>query len=165
MANVFSTIVTNFRATPLVKASQGSLSGRMRIANETVRGTPATGDVWYFYPLPTNARIHSILAYWDDLGTTVPFDVGLYSTASTPAVVDIDAYASALVGGTVQATALDVAYEARDYAVAARQLWEDVAPALTADPGGLYYLAATFGTVTGGSAGVDIKLVTHYTID
>ena len=66
-------------------------------------------------PIPTNASISSIKLFNDDLdsGTTMTTDVGLYTTAI--AVVDDDAYASAITDlrGAVT-TGTEVAFEARD---------------------------------------------------
>jgi hypothetical protein len=146
MANVNTDLVTNFVAVPQVLNSASQLHGVKRVATGTialVAGDLSANDTVMLAPIPSNASITSIKLFNDDLdsGTTLTADVGIYTTAV--AVVDADAYASAITDlrGAVT-TGTEVAFEARDINKMGQKVWQDAG--LTSDPALTYFVGISF---------------------
>tara|TARA_Y100000114_G_C11592890_1_gene246598 strand:+ start:90 stop:587 length:498 start_codon:yes stop_codon:yes gene_type:complete len=165
MANVNTTLITNFQATPQVANASQELHGVKRVAQGTIAlaaGDLSASDTVMLAPIPTNASVTSIKLFNDDLdsGTTNTCDVGIYTTAI--AAVDDDAYASAITDlrGAVT-TGTEVAFEARDINKMGQKVWQDAGQ--SSDPGGYYYIGLTFDAA-GNSAG-DLSFIIEYVIN
>lgn len=155
-----SNLITNSDATPAVMNDVGVAGGRMRVcADNFESGALATGNTVALCRLPVNARVYSIKMSNDDLGTTVPADLGIYTTAAV--AKDIDAFASAVALGTA-ASDVELRYEAANISTNGDKLWELAGD--TSNPGGEYDIAFTAGTVSGGATGT-ISFQVYYTID
>ena len=165
MSNANSDLVTNFVAVPQVLNPAQQLQGVKRIAQGTialVAGDLGANDTVMLAPIPSNASITSIKLFNDDLdsGTTNTADVGLYTTAL--AVVDADAYASAITAlrAAVAAPGTEVAFEARDHNKTGQKVWQDAG--LSADPGAVYFVGISF-PAAGDTAG-DLSFIIEYTV-
>jgi hypothetical protein len=146
MANVNTDLVTNFVAVPQVLNSASQLHGVKRVATGTIAldaGDLSANDTVMLAPIPSNASITSIKLFNDDLDsdTTLTTDVGIYTTAV--AVVDADAYASAITdlrGAVTVGT--EVAFEARNINKMGQKVWQDAG--LTSDPALTYFVGIGF---------------------
>jgi hypothetical protein len=164
MANVNTDLVTNFVAVPQVLNSASQLHGVKRVATGTIAldaGDLSANDTVMLAPIPSNASITSIKLFNDDLdsGTTLTTDVGIYTTAV--AVVDADAYASAITdlrGAVTVGT--EVAFEARNINKMGQKVWQDAG--LTSDPALTYFVGIGF-PAAGDQAG-DLSFVIEYVV-
>ena len=155
-----TTLVSNFEASPVVASDAHELHGVLRVAQGTVAlaaGDSTDDDIVMLAPIPSNASITALQVAADALGGSCTFNVGLYQTDGT--VVDEDVYASAVADGTTAVA--DVRTEAANINTIGQQLWEDAGA--SADPGGYYYVAATFAA-TGGTLG-DMSFIIHYVVN
>jgi hypothetical protein len=166
MANVNTSLVANFVAVPQVLNPAQELHGVKRIAQGTIAlaaGDLSATDTVMLAPIPTNASISSIKIYNDDLdsSTVITADVGLYTTAL--AVVDADAYASAITNlrAAVAAPGTEVAFEARDINKTGQKVWQDAG--LSSDPGAVYFVGISF-PAAGDQAG-DLSFTIEYTVN
>ena len=166
MANVNTDLVTNFVAVPQVLNPAQQLHGVKRIAQGSIAlaaGDLSANDTVMLAPIPSNASISSIKLTNDDLdsGSTITADVGLYTTAL--AVVDVDAYASAITAlrAPVAAPGTEVAFEARDHNKTGQKVWQDAG--LSADPGAVYFVGISF-PAAGDTAG-DLSFIIEYTVN
>ena len=154
-----STLVANFEASPQVASNAHELHGVVRVAQGTVAlaaGDSTDNDIVMFAPIPTNASITSLKVGSDALGGSCTFNVGLYTSDGT--VVDEDVYATLVADG---AAMTDVRTEEANINTVGQQIWED--GGASSDPGGYYYVAATF-SATGGTAG-DMSFITEYVVN
>ena len=164
MANVNTDLVTNFVAVPQVLNSASQLHGVKRVATGTIAldaGDLSANDTVMLAPIPSNASITSIKLFNDDLdsGTTNTADVGLYTTAV--AVVDADAYASAITDlRGVVTEGKEVAFEARNINKMGQKVWQDAG--LTSDPALTYFVGIGF-PAAGDQAG-DLSFVIEYVV-
>ena len=165
MANVNTDLVANFVAVPQVLNPANQLHGVKRIAQGSIAlaaGDLSANDTVMLAPIPSNASISSIKLTNDDLdsGSTITADVGLYTTAL--AVVDVDAYASAITAlrAAVAAPGTEVAFEARDHNKTGQKVWQDAG--LSADPGAVYFVGISF-PAAGDTAG-DLSFIIEYTV-
>jgi hypothetical protein len=164
MANVNTDLVTNFVAVPQVLNSASQLHGVKRVATGTIAldaGDLSANDTVMLAPIPSNASITSIKLFNDDLdsGTTLTTDVGIYTTAV--AVVDADAYASAITdlrGAVTVGT--EVAFEARNINKMGQKVWQDAG--LTSDPALTYFVGIGFPAA--GDTGGDLSFVIEYVV-
>jgi hypothetical protein len=166
MANVNTSLVANFVAVPQVLNPANQLHGVKRIAQGTIAlaaGDLSATDTVMLAPIPTNASISSIKICNDDLdsSTVITADVGLYTTAL--AVVDADAYASAITDlrAAVAAPGTEVAFEARNIDKMGQKVWQDAA--LSSDPGTVFFVGISFPTA-GDTAG-DLSFIIEYTVN
>jgi hypothetical protein len=166
MANVNTSLVANFVAVPQVLNPAQELHGVKRIAQGSIAlaaGDLSATDTVMLAPIPTNASISSIKIYNDDLdsSTVITADVGLYTTAL--AVVDADAYASAITNlrAAVAAPGTEVAFEARDINKTGQKVWQDAG--LSSDPGAVYFVGISF-PAAGDQAG-DLSFTIEYTVN
>tara|TARA_A100000171_G_C2023693_1_gene92332 strand:- start:29 stop:508 length:480 start_codon:yes stop_codon:yes gene_type:complete len=154
-----STLVANFEASPQVASNAHELHGVVRVAQGTVAlaaGDSTDNDIVMFAPIPTNASITSLKVGSDALGGSCTFNVGLYTSDGT--VVDEDVYATLVADG---AAMTDVRTEEANINTVGQQIWED--GGASSDPGGYYYVAATF-SATGGTAG-DMSFIIEYVVN
>jgi hypothetical protein len=166
MANVNTSLVANFVAVPQVLNPAHQLHGVKRIAQGSIAlaaGDLSASDTVMLAPIPSNASISSIRLINDDLdsSTVITADVGLYTTAL--AVVDADAYASAIenLRAAVVAPGTEVAFEARDHNKTGQKVWQDAG--LSADPGVVYFVGISF-PAAGDTAG-DLSFIIEYTVN
>lgn len=151
MSNQSSQIITDLDSTPVVKTNQHEIGGRLRIATATLAMTTgAASDVKRFVRIPSRALVLKVELANDDLDSngvpTLAADIGLYDTAdvNSGAVVDADFFASAITQLQAAAGFTDVTYESAVVSVANRckPVWEQLG--LSADPGKMYDVAATY---------------------
>jgi hypothetical protein len=184
MTTAYSTELTNFRASPQVKVSPGSASGKVRVWSDTVAVLTTDiddNDIIHMASIPGNAKIKSIKVYNDDLdsnGTpTLVTDVGVYngptgfndSDASSTrydagAVIDRDCYGT--VSTVLQAAVTagtEFRYETLGIETVGNYLWQDAG--LTSDPRANLYIALTIETVAATAAAGDITMVVEYIVN
>jgi hypothetical protein len=167
MANVNTTLVTNFLASPPSLNVPYQLGGSMRVASGTVAlaaGDLSATDTVMLAQIPTNASVVSIKLYNDDLdsGTTNTCNVGLYTADGNVTAKDADVYASAITdlrGAVLVGT--EVAFEARNVNLMGQRVWEDAGD--STDPGGYYLLGLAF-PAAGDTAG-DLSWLITYVLD
>ena len=167
MANVNSTQVTNFLATPAVVNEATNIHGVQRVACGTIAaaaGDLSAGDTIMLCMVPTNAAVTSIVMYNDDLdsGSTHTLHVGLYTADGNVTAKDVDCYASATTDMRAAVTAgTELAFEARNINLMGQKVWQDAGD--SADPGG-YYLIGMESQAAGDTAG-DISWSITYVVD
>lgn len=148
VANRKSTGITNRDATPRTMNNPGQFGGMLRAAVGTLESV--SGDdiasTYRLMQVPSNAVMHMLRVYCDDIGTTTIADFGIYrTTADGGAVVDADVFASAvsLKDGALNGT--DILHEAAGtnwgLEDAETPLWQ--ALGLSSDPCVMYDIVAT----------------------
>ena len=146
MTTLKTTLISNREASPIVNTPVRLSGARKRSIIGTLETLTShdTADIYVICPVESHWAITSIKVYQDAL-TAMAADVGIYTAASTPVVVDVDAYASAVDFSGASLVGLEVAFEARDVANLGQQVWQDVATAasLTVDSQTTYYLCLT----------------------
>mgnify|MGYP001582241334 CR=1 FL=1 len=141
-------LVANFEASPQVLNNAAELHGVLRVAQGTVElaaGDSTDNDIVMLAPIPTNDSVPQLFVGTDDFGGSCTYNVGLYTSAGV--VKDEDCFATA-VGD--DATLADVRHEVANLTTTGQKVWELAGD--SSDPGGYYYIAATFAA-TGGTAG------------
>ena len=155
-----SDLVANFEATPVVMNDASLLADVTRIAQGTIElasGDSDDDDIVMLAPIPSNASITAIKVATDALGGSCTFNIGLYQTDGT--VVDEDLYATSVADGTTAVA--DLRTEAADINTIGAKVYENAGA--STDPGGYYYVAATFNA-TGGTAG-DMSFIIEYVVN
>ena len=140
-----SDLVANFEASPQIANDSQELHGVLRVAQGTVAlaaGDSTDNDIVMLAPIPSNASITAIQVAADALGGSCTFNVGLYQTDGTTAVADLRT-------------------EAADINTIGAKLYTNAGA--STDPGGYYYIAATFNA-TGGTGG-DMSFIIHYVVN
>lgn len=154
-----SDLVANLEASPQVANKAQELQGVVRIAQGNVAllaGDSTNGDVVMLAPVPSNATIMSLRVGTDALGGSCTYDVGIYTDAG--GVKDIDFFATSVADGAGLA---ELRYEAADLNTTGQKVYTMAGD--SSDPGGYYYVAATFDA-TGGTAG-DMAFVIEYVVN
>lgn len=162
MATNYSTEATNHKSVTGTKNPTTATEGNMRVSSATisVAAADSDGDIYHVLPVRSNWSIKSIRVYNDAITSGTSYDLGIYTTAATPVVVDVDAYASAVDMSSARTSApIDLAFEARNITAVNQKVHQD--GAVTTDPGAWYWLSLTANTV--GSAQGDITLIVEYT--
>lgn len=162
MATLYSTPATNHRSTTGLKNPTTTTEGNMQVSSATysVAAADADGDIFVMLPVFSSWSIKHIMVYNDAITGGTSYDIGLYTTAATPVVVDADAYASAIDMSSARTSApIDAAFEARNITSVNNKVHQDAG--VTNDPGVWYWLALTANTV--GTAQGDITLIVEYT--
>ena len=165
-----STLVSNWIASPQVFSPSYQLHGVTR----TMQGTIAlattdidNNDIIHLAPVNVGASITSIKLASDDLDSggspSLTFNVGLYTTASTPVVKDEDCYSTAITLGQAATAFTEYAFEVRDINVCGQRVWEDAGE--STDPGGQYYLSLTVQAAAATAAAGDISFIVQYVVD
>jgi hypothetical protein len=163
MATQYSTVVTNIRAVPTVNNPTTSTEGSYYSSSVThsVAAADGSGEVYVMLPVHSSWSIKAIRLYNDAITSMSSADLGLYTSAATPAVVDVDAYASAVTLASARTDVpIDLAFEARNITGVNNRVWQDAG--LTADPNVWYYLAFTSNSDP--SAQGDVTLIVEYTV-
>lgn len=158
-----STLVQNFEADPPTLNAARVQRGRLKASVATVEVAAADddGSKYVLMPVHSSWRIQHIWLYNDAITSGTAYDVGLYETAANGgAAVDDDVYATAIdLSSARAASPADAAFEARDIANVANQVWQDAGQ--TSDPAKFYNLAPTADTVgtAAGTVTVQVEFV------
>lgn len=162
VVNTKSASVANADASPQVLNDLQIAGGKVKCLRAVVEQGASDNDGSVF----RLARIHSswlvkgVRKFHDAITGGTSYDLGLYRTAGDGgAVVDADAYASAVSLASADTAGVQIAFEARDVANIEKKVWQDAG--LSSDPNLWYDLALTGNTVgsTGGTIGLDIEVV------
>jgi hypothetical protein len=154
-----STLIANYEASPIVMNDAALLSGSVRIAQGNIAlaaGDTGNADIVMLAPIPSQAVVTSIQVGSDALGGSCTYDIGIYTSAG--AIKDIDIFATSVADG---AGIAELRYEALGLETTGQRL--HVQAGDTVDPGGYYYIAATFDAA-GGSAG-DMAFMIQYVVN
>ena len=163
VVNTLSNAITNADASPRVPNSSYIEGGILRasVATVEVAAADSDGSVYRFFRLPSGARIHKMMVFCDAITSGTSFDCGIYQTAANGgAVVDADAYASAVDLSSAITTGTNIQFEARNIDKIEKRVWEDAG--LSADSYREYDICLTANTV--GSAAGTISMLLEYTI-
>lgn len=161
MATNYSSVATNHR-TAGSKNATTSTEGTTKTSSMTISiaAADSDADIYHAMPVFSSWSIKHIWVYNDAITGGTSYDVGLYTTAATPVVVDVDAYASAVDMSSARTSApLDLAFEARNITGVNQKVHTD--GGVTTDPTAWYWLSLTANTV--GTAQGDITLIVEYT--
>jgi hypothetical protein len=164
VANTKSTQVTNADAAVQTLNTAGISQGRLYAAVATVEVAAADddGSVYRMHRIHSSWRIYSIMHFADAITGATSFDVGLYQTAANgAAVVDADAYGSAIDINAGTTSGADYTNESASHAIEklGQQVWQDAG--LSADSNRYYDLAYTANTV--GSAAGTLVMRIYFT--
>jgi len=154
-----SDLVANLEASPQVANKAQELQGVLRIAQGNVAlaaGDSTDDDIVMLAPIPSNASIVSLQVGADGLGGSCTYNVGIYTDAG--AVKDEDFFATSVADGAALA---ELRYEAANLNTTGQQLYTMAGD--STDPGGFYYIAATFNA-TGGTGG-DMAFIIEYVVN
>lgn len=154
VVNVKSTAITGADATPPTKGT--TMVGPRRLYEQASTVEVTNGDsiasVFRFARVPSNIRVSSLNLFCDAI-TSAAADFGVYQTAANGgAVVDADAFGSAVSLATAITIGSNIVHESGVYDISEveQPLWQMLG--LTADPKIEYDLAATLtaaATATG----------------
>lgn len=162
VVNTKSTLISNREATPSVPNNSAVEGGMIRGVAATLESV--SGDdiasVYRFFRVPSNARVHDLKLYCDDIGSTTIADIGLYQTAANGgAVVDADFFGSAvsLKDGALNGT--DVAHESGVFNIddVMKPLWS--ALGLSADPKIDYEVCLTLTAASDAAGTISLKML------
>lgn len=162
VATTYSTETTNHKSVENTKNPTTATEGSLRVSSATVSVAAADDDGSTYYMLPVFSKwsVKQIWVYNDAVTGGTSYDVGLYSTAATPAAVSATAYGSAIDMSSARTSVpIDAAFEARNITAVNNRVWEDAG--LSAETNAWYYLTLKANTV--GTAQGDITLVMVYT--
>lgn len=157
--------ITNSTATPKVLNNSSVEGGILRASAGTLEMTTASdaGSTYRMVQVPSNCRIHKVLLYADDVGTTGLIDIGIYkNTADGGAVVDADFFGSAVDIKAAAVNGSDVTHESGVFNIddVEKPLWS--ALGLTSDPNLIYDVVLT--TTEAASAGGTVSIKVEYVI-
>lgn len=161
VASTYSTEATNHKSVENTKNPTTATEGNLRSSSCTLAVAAADDDTSKYFMLPVRSdwSIKHIWVYNDAITAGSSFDIGLYTTAATPVVVDVDAYASAVdLSSARTSVPIDAAFEARNITAINQKVWEDAGA--TTNSNVWYWLTFTANTV--GSAAGDITIVVEY---
>jgi hypothetical protein len=162
VVNRLSGVITNRDATPRVMNNPGAAAGMLRGFSgtlETVSGDDIA-STYRFAQVPSNAVMHALRLYCDDVGSTALVDIGIYrTTADGGAVVDADVFGSAvdISGGALNGTDVlnESAVTAWGLEDAETPLWQ--ALGLTADPMVNYDVVLTLTVASNAAATITLR--------
>lgn len=157
-----STQMTNRDAVPRVTNNPGAVAGMLRgfaATLETVSGD-SIASTYRLAQVPSNAVMHSLRVYSDDLGTTTVADFGLYDTTENGgAVVSQTFFASAVVLNAGALNGVDILYEAATAGAELpdmeKAIWQQLG--LTSDPKKNYDIVATLTAACDGAGTLAVK--------
>lgn len=157
-----STQMTNRDSLPRVTSNPGAVCGMLRgfaASLETVSGD-SIGSTYRLAQVPSNAVMHSLRLYSDDVGTTTIADIGLYDTTENGgAVVSQALFASAVVINAGALNGTDVLYEAvtsgADISDMEKAVWQQLG--LATDPKKNYDVVMTLTAAADAAATVAVK--------
>lgn len=157
-----STRISNAETASQTLDSPGVNHGKLRRMSATVEA--ANGDSansqFRMFRIHSSWTVASLRIFCDALGGSAAADVGLYQCSAFPAnggaVVDADAYASAVSLVSAITTGTEIAYEARDIANNSKQVWQDAG--LTSDPGRWYEVVVTLTAASAAAATISLEM-------
>lgn len=157
-----STRISNAENTVQTLDNPGVNHGKLRrMAGtlESVSGDSSTSQ-YRMFRVHSSWTVHSLRIFCDALGGSCAADVGLYQCSAGPAnggaVVDADAYASAVSLASAITAGTEIAYEARDIANLTRQVWQDAG--LSADPNRWYEMVVTLTAASAANGTVSLDM-------
>lgn len=153
VVNTKTTQITNGDAGPTTLTNNQIVCGRVLSAVGTLEVAAADDDTstFRFVRVHSSWLILSIRVYCDALTSGTSYDCGLYQTAANGgAVVDVDAFASAVSLASAITTGTEIRFEASDIASIEKPVWEIAG--LTSDPNRWYDVVLTANTI-GSAAG------------
>ena len=162
VVNTLDQTITDLDATPIVLANTRDYGGRVRRVVGTIEIAVADDDLSTFRMVRVHSSwsVHSIKTFQDAITGFTSADIGLYQTAANGgAVLDVDAYASAVNLATADVVGTERAFEARDIANVKQQVFQDAG--LVADNDRFLDLTITANTL-GATAGT-LTMVVEYT--
>jgi hypothetical protein len=165
MATQYSTIATNFRG-KTTKNPVTEMEGNLKMISETISVAAADndGEVYMIAPVRSNWSIKHIWVYNDAITSGTDYDIGLYTTASTPVAYDVDCYADGISMASARTSSpIDAVASTRNITGVNNRVFEDAASPVTSDPATWYWLGITANTV--GSAQGDITVIIEYVGD
>jgi hypothetical protein len=162
VANTKSTNITKLDT--FQRADSGIFNGRLysQVATVEVAATDDDTSVFRFFRVPSRAVVLSVQILNDAITGGTSYDFGVHRTAADGgAVVDADAFATAVDMATARTAPLDVRFEASNIDTVERQLWQAVtaSPALTIDPRVDYDITATANTVGSAAGTITARIV------
>lgn len=135
-----SSAITNATATPRVLNSANLEHGNLRESQgfAVITSGDSTGSTYRLFRVKSSDRLSAMRVYSPDIGTTTAGDLGLYRTNDEGgAVVDVDAFCSALSLKDGALNGADITFEATSgvggIANAEKRIWECIS-GLTKDP-------------------------------
>lgn len=154
--------LTKMSATPVQNVDAVLAGGKVRSFADTVEIAAADddGSTFRIARVHSSWRIRSIRGYNDAITSGTAYEIGLYQTAENGgAVVDADAYASAVSMATASTAGVEYAFEARNIDKIQNRVWQDAG--LTSDPNRYYDLVVTATTIgsAAGTLSFDIECV------
>jgi hypothetical protein len=162
VVNTKSTEVTNGDAAVQTQNALGTSHGRLYMKCGTIAVAAADDDnsTLRIARVHSSWILYSLRIFCDAITAGTSYDVGLYQIAAAGgAVVDVDAYASAVDLSSAKTTApIEVICEARDIIKIGQKVYQDAG--LTADSNRWYDLVLTANTI--GSAAGDISWLLEF---
>lgn len=153
---------TNRDSTPKVLSNSSLYNGIMKSVAGTLESV--SGDdiasKYILCSVPSNARIHQVLVYSDDIGTTTIADFGIYkNTADGSTVVDADFFASALSLKDGALNGVDITHESGVFNIddVEKPLWS--ALGLSSDPNLEYDIVATLTAASDAAGTLSLKVL------
>jgi len=183
MGTVYSTQLTNLDAVPQIRQDAGNLSGNLRIAIATIEATIAdidSADIILMCEIPSNAKIHSLMVFNDDLDThvapTIAADIGVYAAARfndtnasktlylKDGLIDANCFATAVTCfQDANTEGAEFVFEAQDIANIGQSLYQ--VAGLASDPRLALRIGFTFSTGAATEAAGTISMRIIYAIN
>ena len=165
VVNVLSTLLTNNDAATQTLNRVDLDGGRVRVkrASVSIANGDSANSTFRLARIKSNDSVIGVHIFNTALGGSCATDIGLYQTTGNgSAVVDADAYASAVAISSASTTGVNVAWESASRAVSkiGQRVWEDAG--LTADPQREYDIVATL-TADSAAAGTLAVLIFYVT--
>lgn len=130
-----SAIIDALDANPPTLVLPGVMGGnvKVQIARVSIADNDSVASIYRMFRVKSSDTVLSIKYFTADTLTAMAADIGLYRTVRDGgAVVDVDAYASAVSLATANVLAgVEVSYEARGVTVIGQQVWDDIGSATT----------------------------------
>lgn len=144
-----SAIIDALAASPPTLMNPREYAGnvKVQIARVSIADNDSIASIYRMFRVKSTDSVLSIKYYTSETLTAMAVDVGLYRTAKDGgAVVDVDAYASAVLLSTANVLAgVEVSYEARGVDIIGQPVWDDIASQAT-DTNLSYDIALTITT-------------------
>lgn len=144
-----SAIIDGFAASPPTFINPGYYGGtlKVQVARVSIADNDDVASIFRLFRVKSTDTVISMRYFTPDTLTAMAGDVGLYRTVEEGgAVVDVDAYASAVSFATANTTVgVEVGFEARTVSVLGQPVWDDIASQST-DTSLNYDIAITITT-------------------
>ena len=130
-----SAIIDAIAASPPTLVSPGVYGGnvKVQIARVSIADNDSIASIYRLFRVKSTDTILSMKYFTSETLTAMAVDVGLYRTAADGgAVVDVDAYSSAVLLSTASITAgVEIGLDARGVDVLGQPVWDDIASQTT----------------------------------